>query len=91
MELTRSFRFGPEIAAIANILLFCKQKSPQTTAAANIKTKTWIPYRIQGAGPAGSVTTSSLIDTIADKGSVTVLAGSNVEVSYSILRMMFIT
>lgn len=36
--LTMSWRFGPPIAKIANVVLFCKEHCPQTTAP---KKKTW--------------------------------------------------
>lgn len=47
--LTRSFRFGPEIASMANLILFVKEKSPQALPQKH-------SYRIEGCGKAGSVT-----------------------------------
>lgn len=40
--LTQTFRFGPNIAAIANLFLFVKQNSPQIAD--------FTPYRLQGLG-----------------------------------------
>jgi F-box protein 18 (helicase) len=42
-KLTRSFRFGPNIARIANFFLFYKENSPQRND--------FLPYRLVGAGP----------------------------------------
>mmetsp|Transcript_12964 Transcript_12964/g.23839 ORF Transcript_12964/g.23839 Transcript_12964/m.23839 type:complete len:633 (+) Transcript_12964:102-2000(+) len=71
-KLTKSWRFGPNIAKIANIPLFAKEKSEQTTKNQGQK-RLWIPYRVQGArregdeekgsdsGRGGVVTTKSLL------------------------------
>mmetsp|Transcript_30586 Transcript_30586/g.64706 ORF Transcript_30586/g.64706 Transcript_30586/m.64706 type:complete len:1199 (+) Transcript_30586:90-3686(+) len=47
-NLTRSWRFGPNIAKFANIALFAKEKSAQTTNNFGNK-RLWIPYRVVGA------------------------------------------
>ena len=53
--LTTSWRFGHEIARVANLILFCKERSPQTSQ--NPYKMTWRPYRVQGGSPrAGTVT-----------------------------------
>jgi len=44
-SLTHSYRFGKEIASIANTILFVKENSPQTIGK---RIKTWIPYRVIG-------------------------------------------
>jgi hypothetical protein len=73
--LTKSWRFGPNIATIANMVLFAKQKSPQTTGS---YTKTWQPYRVTGAGPVvGTVTSESLLPKWKTQ-KVTILAFTNV-------------
>ncbi|CAM9368431.1 unnamed protein product, partial [Ectocarpus fasciculatus] len=58
LQLTETYRFGPEIAAVANCLLHCKQFSPQTTAS-NIPT--WMPYRLVGRGGPGRVTAAPIV------------------------------
>jgi superfamily I DNA/RNA helicase len=73
--LTKSWRFGPNIATVANMVLFAKQKSPQTTGS---YTKTWQPYRVTGAGPVvGTVTSESLLPKWKTQ-KVTILAFTNV-------------
>lgn len=48
--LTRSWRFGPNLARIANVALFAKERSPQTNASADGRTpRLWRPYRVEGA------------------------------------------
>jgi superfamily I DNA/RNA helicase len=46
--LTTSWRFGPSIAQMANVILFCKEHCPQTHGT---KQKTWQPYRVTGGSP----------------------------------------
>lgn len=63
IKLTKSWRFGPEIAKAANIPLFAKEKSIQTTENHG-NNRLWIPYRVQGASKemeAGKITTISLL------------------------------
>jgi len=68
-KLTQSFRFGPNIAKVANIPLFAKEKSEQTTSKRGER-RLWIPYRVQGVRKeedddsgrrGGVVTTESLL------------------------------
>jgi hypothetical protein len=47
LELTKSFRFGANIAAAANTILFAKHKSTQTATRSN-REKHWRPYRLVG-------------------------------------------
>jgi hypothetical protein len=70
--LTKSWRFGRNIAKVANIALIAKEKSPQTTGRSETN-RLWLPYRVQGARRAeeekessnptggGVVTTKSLL------------------------------
>ena len=50
LKLTKSFRFGKNIAVQANTLLFTKSKSKYF--------RDWNPYRLTGNGPQGSVHTA---------------------------------
>ena len=55
LPLTKSFRFGPGLAAVANVILFAKEHSPQV--------KHFRPYRVLGgalgsSGEAFSMATS---------------------------------
>jgi superfamily I DNA/RNA helicase len=74
--LTTSWRFGQSIARIANVVLFAKEKSPQTTGN---KTKSWIPYRVTGGSSIqGRVTSESILDQCASEGQqVTIIAFAN--------------
>lgn len=47
--LTKSWRFGAAIAQVANISLFVKENSPQTTNYVDRTDKQWIPYRVDAA------------------------------------------
>jgi hypothetical protein len=47
--LNKSWRFGPAIAQIANVALFVKKYSPQTTGYEDRSDKQWIPYKIEAA------------------------------------------
>ena len=66
-QLTESFRFDDALGAVPNIILACKENSPQTTGE---KQRTWIPYRIDGrggcsgTGDVGEVTTANLVQQI---------------------------
>lgn len=55
-HLTNSYRFGQEIAAVANILLHCKEMSPQTTYK-----RSWAPYRLTGCGGSCVVTAKPIV------------------------------
>ncbi|KAL7464606.1 hypothetical protein ACHAXS_004946 [Conticribra weissflogii] len=48
-NLTKSWRFGPAIARVANIALFVKEHCPQTTNYVGKTKKQWNPYRVEGA------------------------------------------
>jgi UvrD/REP helicase N-terminal domain len=72
--LTTSWRFGPSIAKIANIVLFAKEKSPQSMGY----TKTWQPYRVIGGGSSDCyATTESLLPKWKNE-KVTLIAFANV-------------
>mmetsp|Transcript_28830 Transcript_28830/g.27623 ORF Transcript_28830/g.27623 Transcript_28830/m.27623 type:complete len:551 (+) Transcript_28830:240-1892(+) len=79
-ELTESYRFGPEIAAVANVLLNGKENSPQTIGQPK---KSWNPYRMTGVGASSFVTSKNLIDEIYPRGGgrnpVTIIAFKNME------------
>jgi hypothetical protein len=45
--LTETWRFGPSIANIANLILFAKEHSVQTTYTRDGQYRDWIPYRIR--------------------------------------------
>jgi hypothetical protein len=42
--LTETWRFGPSIANIANLILFAKEHSGQTTYTRDGQYRDWIPY-----------------------------------------------
>jgi superfamily I DNA/RNA helicase len=82
--LTNSWRFGPAIAKIANVVLFAKEKSPQTTGY----TKTWQPYRVTGAGATtGTVTAESLLPLWKTQ-KLTLLAHANVALLIEAVSML---
>jgi superfamily I DNA/RNA helicase len=70
--LTNSWRFGPNIARVANCVLYCKEKSSQTS-----KKTTWNPYRVTGASKVPcQVTKDSIMSNWKEKR-VTVIASTN--------------
>ena len=70
-----TFFASPTIATVANIPLFAKHHSVQTSGSK----KLWRPYRVQGAGKAsGKVTTKSLLeDWQKEKKQVTLIGMTN--------------
>eukprot|EP00804_Cyclotella_cryptica_P009997 CCRYP_015421-RD/>CCRYP_015421-RD protein AED:0.11 eAED:0.14 QI:371/0.75/0.8/1/0.5/0.2/5/0/796 len=79
--LTKSFRFGPAVAQIANIALFVKENSPQTTDYIGKDKKLWIPYRVEGVSREDAdsiVTTRSLLQRDSwNKRPVTIIGRKN--------------
>ena len=84
-QMTKSWRFGKDIARVANIPLFAKEKSIQTTQNLG-KYRLWIPYRIEGARCEKDcdddmlirgVTTKSLLENRQQFKSITVIGRSN--------------
>ena len=75
--ITKSWRFGPAIAKVANIALFVKENSPQTN---NLYSKQWQPYRIEAARSQeySTVTPNSLMRMgYWNKRPVTIIAWKN--------------
>jgi len=74
--LTKSYRFGPEIAMIANLALYAKEKSPQTLG--RTAPPLWIRYRIEGvfAGEGLLTTKSPLLDRRQHK-QITAIGSTN--------------
>jgi hypothetical protein len=73
-SLTKSWRFGHQIAQIANTVLFSKEFSPQTTK--NQYSKLWNPYRLEGCGQEGIVTAHPILPKWRDM-KVTLIANTN--------------
>lgn len=73
--LTKSWRFGPTIAKIANLPLFAKDKSLQTTLPG---ASLWRPYRVKGGrkGEDGHITTKSLLEN-TDNKTITLIGLTN--------------
>lgn len=86
LKLTKSWRFGPTIAKVANVPLFVKEVSPQTTQNHG-NGRVWIPYRVEGArldgeeddddGGGGRITTSSLLTNWRERGPITLIGRTN--------------
>lgn len=78
-QLTKSWRFGPSIAKVANIPLFAKEYSPQTTADERKWGPLWKPYRVQGAQVKGesTVVTKSLVENWRDYKPLTLIGATN--------------
>lgn len=81
--LTTSWRFGPSIAQIANVVLFCKEHCPQTTAS---KKKTWQPYRVTGGSPVLCQVTDEKLNWHSQK--VTLIAYKNVTLMIEAVSML---
>ncbi|KAL7517357.1 hypothetical protein ACHAWX_002285 [Stephanocyclus meneghinianus] len=79
--LTKSFRFGPAVARIANVALYVKENSPQTTEYSGKDRKLWIPYRVEGVSQGDDesiVTTRSLLQRDGrNKRPVTIIGRKN--------------
>jgi UvrD/REP helicase N-terminal domain/UvrD-like helicase C-terminal domain len=84
-SLVESWRFGPAISNIVNLILFCKQHSDQTRGD---KT-TWIPYRTKPGLPnkVGVITTESLIQLWKDL-KVTLIARTNATLLLEMLGLL---
>ena len=75
--LTKSWRFGPTIAQVANLPLFAKDKSLQTTLPG---ASLWRPYRVKGGrkGEEGNITTKSLLENWStDNKTITLIGLTN--------------
>jgi ATP-dependent exoDNAse (exonuclease V) beta subunit len=86
-SLVESWRFGPAISNIVNLILFCKQHSDQTR---DDKT-TWISYRTKPglADKVAVVTTESLIRRWKDlKETVTLIARTNAKLVLEMLPLL---
>ena len=87
-DLTVSWRFGHDIARIANVILFCKEKSPQTTAN---NRPTWRPYRVKGGSKTPcKVTGKSLLENWKER-KVTIIAFANVTLMMEAVRLLGFT
>ncbi|KAJ9438303.1 hypothetical protein DIPPA_16675 [Diplonema papillatum] len=87
--LTRSWRFGPAIGNIANVVLSVKERCPQTNLPPwKGQTPTWHPYRLVGAGsPACRVTTKPLSPDWKS-GKVTILGYTNAALMEAAFRVL---
>ena len=82
--LLQSFRFGPQIANLANCLLFAKENSSLSgkvwdSKLRKEKDKNWTPYRLQSATPTqpGAVTILPLLCEWQSHPQLTVIARTN--------------
>eukprot|EP00592_Proboscia_alata_P001278 CAMPEP_0194373956 /NCGR_PEP_ID=MMETSP0174-20130528/22325_1 /TAXON_ID=216777 /ORGANISM="Proboscia alata, Strain PI-D3" /LENGTH=925 /DNA_ID=CAMNT_0039153245 /DNA_START=461 /DNA_END=3238 /DNA_ORIENTATION=+ len=73
-SLTKSWRFGKAIASVANVVLYAKHKSSQTTD--NKHSPIWSPYRLQGCNREGTVTDEALLPKWKEMP-VTLIAATN--------------
>jgi len=84
--LTRSWRFGPSIAKVANLVLFAKENSPQTTGSGG---SNWRPYRLYGKENCDGIVTvggdSLLEDLKNDK--VTLIGRTNAHLLVKALHL----
>ena len=87
-KLTESFRFGKNIGNVANVLLACKELSPQTI---DMKNRQWTPYRVNGKGNSpGVVTFEHDITKLTNnfQQQATIIARSNVELFTACLSLL---
>ena len=90
-KLDKSFRFDDNIGAIANILLACKEFSPQTFSDKQTRLLLWQPYRITGGSEhLGHVEYTSDISTFSNGFShpITVIAATNVALFVCALNLL---
>lgn len=83
--LTKSWRFGPAIARIANLVLFAKEKSPQTIGT---NTPTWDPYRVKGNGNPHDMVTSRPIAQNWKHQKITIIAWHNSTLLVEALKLL---
>jgi hypothetical protein len=86
-DLTVSWRFGHDIARIANVILFCKEKSPQTTT----DRPTWRPYRVKGGSKTPCKVTGESLLVNWKKQKVTVIAFANVTLMIEAVQVLGFT
>ena len=77
LSLTTSFRFGSNIARIANTVLFAKEHSSDTPAPASNRGKTWNPYRLKGLANKECVVTDEPILPLWTEKQITLIGYSN--------------
>jgi superfamily I DNA/RNA helicase len=90
--LTESWRFGPAISRIANLILYSKEKSDQTAMTYDGKYKNWIPYRTRPGvrDKEGRVTLDTLVmDWQSTK--VTMIARTNARLLLEALSVLGFT
>eukprot|EP00039_Didymoeca_costata_P006799 m.93302 g.93302 ORF g.93302 m.93302 type:complete len:719 (+) comp13397_c0_seq3:188-2344(+) len=75
-QLTKSFRFGDEIAAIANTILFVKENTPQD----------WTPYRVVGGGKTAG--TLAVASQNADRTPRTIVAFKHVTLFQTAIMLL---
>ncbi|CAB9498481.1 expressed unknown protein [Seminavis robusta] len=99
--LTESWRFGPAIAKIANLVLFAKEESDQTSQIYDkrrrcMKWKNWSPYRVKtGKDMSAVVTDESLLsnwETYRERSEqITFIARQNKTLFVHALQLMGFT
>ena len=77
LSLTTSFRFGKNIARVANTILFAKEHSSDTPAPASNKGKTWNPYRLKGLANMDCIVTDEPILPLWTEKQITLIGYSN--------------
>jgi hypothetical protein len=92
--LTQSWRFGPAITLVANLVLFAKEYSKQTGKTFDHrlmkkKDKNWIPYRVKAGVPSmmGKVTTSSILPECRTR-KVTLISFANLTLMNEMINLM---
>uniref|UniRef100_A0A7S3QDK2 UvrD-like helicase ATP-binding domain-containing protein n=1 Tax=Chaetoceros debilis TaxID=122233 RepID=A0A7S3QDK2_9STRA len=83
--LTKSWRFGPAIARMANFVLFAKEKSPQTIGKI---TPIWDPYRVEGNGNPDDMVTARPIAQNWNHQKVTIIARSNTTLLLEAVKLL---
>jgi hypothetical protein len=87
--LVSSFRFGRQIADIANCILFAKEHSTQTVETRDGTPKNWSPYRVVAPLPKhGEATTRSFLMDWASYGQITLIARTNVTLFSSMIQVI---
>ena len=98
IKMTDSHRFGDAIASCANVVLFSKEHSPQTTQPKiknGVPRRIWLPYRVKGLKQERSYvfandSSSSLLSLIVYHYSIvpTVIAQKNLTLMNIALKLL---
>mmetsp|Transcript_14670 Transcript_14670/g.35395 ORF Transcript_14670/g.35395 Transcript_14670/m.35395 type:complete len:267 (+) Transcript_14670:1953-2753(+) len=87
MPLTQTWRFGPDIARIANVILYAKERSPQSKIEWG-RNKYWDPYRIRAGRQLPGTVTDQRVAEDWPNGPVTIIGRFNISLLVEALALL---